>query len=437
MTELSFQQLDLNNTLLSVIDRLYFKEPTDIQRQAIPKILAGKSIVGQSQTGSGKTHAYLLPLLQQLDSTKNEVQMVITAPTRELAMQIMEEIKTITTLAAKTDEWRSRLIIGGMDRERMKRQLNTIPHIVVGTPGRILDMIHEGVLSIYTASSFVIDEADLMLDLHFIETMDELLVRSKKDVQILVFSATFSTPLQHFIRKYLSKPTHIQVDDGLAPDSMTHRLIERKHQDIVKKVMQITNMIQPYVAILFLNSKEAVDELAARLQQNGLQVGVLHGGLTSRERTRVVKDIIDLKYQYIVATDLASRGIDIKGTSHVINVELPKEVEFYIHRVGRTARAGLEGTAISFFTEEDIPLIEQLERKGIKFLYSDTKDGEWIESKRYNKRQLRKNIRTDLDQQAWRQVKKPKKVKPGYKKKMKRQQERAKQRLKKENRRKH
>src|SRR5699024_12844007 len=132
-----------------------------------------------------------------------------------------------------------------------------------------------------------------------------------------------------------------------------------------------------------------------------------------------------------------SRGIDIKGTSHVINVELPKEVEFYIHRVGRTARAGLEGTAISFFTEEDIPLIEQLERKGIKFLYSDTKDGEWIESKRYNKRQLRKNVRTDLDQQAWRQVKKPKKVKPGYKKKMKRQQERAKQRLKKENRRKH
>lgn len=437
MKDLTFKQLGLHDTLLSVVEQLYFKTPTEIQRQAIPQILAGKSIVGQSQTGSGKTHAYLLPLLEKLDPNVNEVQMVITAPTRELAMQIFEEIKTITTLAEKEEIWRSRLIVGGLDRERMKKQLSRVPHIVVGTPGRILDMINEGVLSIYSATSFVIDEADLMLDLHFIETMDELLVRSKKDVQLLVFSATFSTSLQHFIQKYLSKPNHIKIDNGLAPESMTHRLIDRKHQDIVQKVIQLSKVIQPYVAILFLNSKDAVDELAANLLQHGLNVGVLHGGLSSRERKRMVKDILDLKYQYIVATDLASRGIDIKGTSHVINVELPKEVEFYIHRVGRTARAGLEGTAISFYTESDTGLIQQLENQGITFVYSDIKDGEWIESKRYNKRQLRKNVTTELDQQAWRHVKKPKKVKPGYKKKMKKQQERVKQRLKREKQRKH
>lgn len=429
MKQLHFNELGLNEIMLKVIEKLYFKTPTHIQQQAIPHILSGKSMIGESQTGSGKTHAYLLPLLQQIDSTKNEVQIVITAPTRELAMQLIEEIKTVSSLAGKEDDWRARLIVGGADRERMKKQLATVPHIVVGTPGRILDMINEGVLSIYTAKSFVIDEADLMLDLNFIEIIDELLVRSKRNIQMLVFSATFPSSLNHFIKKYLNKPTHIKVENGLAPDSMTHRLIERKHQDVAEKIVELSKIIQPYVALLFTNSKEGADDLAKTLQQKGLNVGVLHGGLSSRERKRMVKAIIDLKYEYIVATDLASRGIDIKGASHVINVELPKEVDFYVHRVGRTARAGLEGTAISFYTEEDTALIEQLEKKGITFTYSDIKNGEWITTKRYNKRQLRKNVTTDLDKKAWKFVKKPKKVKPGYKKKMKKQQERAKKRL--------
>lgn len=429
MKQLHFNELGLNETMLAVVDKLYFKTPTHIQQQAIPHILSGKSMVGESQTGSGKTHAYLLPLLQQIDPSKNEVQIVITAPTRELAMQLMEEIKTVRSLAGKSEEWRSRLIVGGLDRERMKKQLATVPHIVVGTPGRILDMINENVLSIYTANSFVIDEADLMLDLNFIEVIDELLVRSKQDVQMLVFSATIPQPLHHFIKKYLRRPTHLKIENGLAPESMTHRLIEKKHQDVAEKIYQISQIIQPYVALLFTNSKEAADELAENLQQKGLNVGVLHGGLSSRERKRMVKAILELKYEYIVATDLASRGIDIKGASHVINVELPKEVDFYVHRVGRTARAGLEGTAISFYTEEDTALIEQLEKKGITFTYSDIKNGEWITTKRYNKRQLRKNVTTDIEKEAWKFVKKPKKVKPGYKKKMKRQQERAKRRL--------
>lgn len=437
MEEMKFNQLGLNDTLLAVVEKLYFKTPTAIQQQAIPQILDGKSIIGQSQTGSGKTHAYLLPLLNQIDETKKEVQMVITAPTRELAMQLFEEVKTITKLADKENVWKSRLIVGGLDRERMKRQLANTPHIVVGTPGRILDMINEGVLSIYSAHSFVIDEADLMLDLHFIETIDELLVRSKQDVQMLVFSATFPQQLHHFIKKYLANPIHINIENGLAPESMTHRLIERKHQDIADKIIALSKVIQPYVALLFTNSKEVANDLAASLQQKGLNVGVLHGGLTSRERSRMVKAITDLKYQYIVATDLASRGIDIKGASHVINVELPKEVDFYVHRVGRTARAGLEGTAISFYSENDIPLIEQLEKKGITFLYADIKNNEWIDSKRYNKRQLRKNVSTQIDQEAWRKVRKPKKVKPGYKKKMKKQQERVKRQLQKDKQRKH
>lgn len=435
MSEINFKQIGLNNTILNIVDKLYFQMPTEIQKEAIPAILNGKSIIGQSQTGSGKTHAYLLPLLNRIDESSQEVQIVITAPTRELSMQIYEEIKTMTTYANKEQVWISRLIVGGVDRQRMIKQLEKKPHIVVGTPGRILDMINEGALSIYSATSFVIDEADLMLDFRFIDTIDELLVRSKKDVQLLVFSATIPQQLQPFLKKYLAQPIHIKIENGISPEKMEHRLIEIKHQDIVNKIMDISEVIQPYVAILFTNSKESANELGDKLVEKGLNVGVLHGGLTSRERKRMVKAILDLRYQYIVATDLASRGIDIKGASHVINVELPKEVEFYIHRVGRTARAGLSGTAISFFKEEDTSLIERLEKNGITFTFSDVKNGEWIETNRFNKRQLRKNVSTKLDKEAWSRVKKPQKVKPGYKKKMKKQQERIKSRLKREGRR--
>lgn len=425
----NFNELNLKNDMLQVVERLYFSEPTEIQARAIPLILNGKSIVGQSQTGSGKTHAYLLPLMNEIREDKAETQIVITAPTRELAMQIHEEIREIIELTDKVGVWQSRLIVGGIDRQRMVKQLSNKPQIIVGTPGRILDMVNEGALSIYSATSFVIDEADLMLDFRFIDAIDQLLVKSKPKVQILVFSATIPQQLEHFLKKYLQNPTYIRVQSTLSPETMEHRLVERKHRDIAKYIMEISKITQPYVAILFTNSKDAADELAGTLKSKGLNVGVLHGGLTSRERKRVVNAIIDLQYQYIVATDLASRGIDIKGASHVINVELPKEVDFYVHRVGRTARAGLEGTAISFYTADDIPLIEELEKKGITFAYSDIKSGEWVDANRYNRREMRKNKTTEVDAEAWKRVRKPKKVKPGYKRKLKRDQQRIKKRL--------
>src|SRR5699024_6299117 len=172
-----------------------------------------------------------------------------------------EEIKTMTTIANKENVWTSRLLIGGLDRQRMMKQLERTPKIIVGTPGRSLDMVNEGVLSIYSATSCGGDEADLILDLRFIETIDELLVTCKEDIQVRIFSANIRTPSQHFIRKYLDKPTYIKNENGIAPQSMTHRLIDRKHGDIVQKIIGISNVIQPFVAILFTNSKESADEL--------------------------------------------------------------------------------------------------------------------------------------------------------------------------------
>ena len=429
MNKNDFNHFTLQPELQEVIRKLGFREPTEIQEKVIPEVLSGKSVIGQSRTGSGKTHAFLLPLFNQIDTNLEEVQFVITAPTRELATQLYDEVKKIIRFADKDQQCTTKLLIGGTDKQRMAEKLKHPPHIIVGTPGRILDLVKADAVSIYKAKSFVIDEADLMLDLGFINDVDQLLVRSKKDIQLLVFSATIPQRLQHFFKKYLINPVHVKIDDHFSPEAMEHHLIAAKHRDISDVIIALSKTIQPYLAIIFANSKEKANQLAASLQQRGMDAGVIHGGLTPRERKRVLKDIQSLRYQYVVATDLASRGIDIKGVSHVINAQLPKEEDFYIHRVGRTARAGMEGTAISLYTEEDWLLIDKLEQKGLTFTYFDVKDGEWQEAKPWNERKLRKKTTTNMDKEAWKQVRKTNKVKPGYKKKMKMQQESIKKRL--------
>ncbi|MFC4558835.1 DEAD/DEAH box helicase [Virgibacillus kekensis] len=433
----NFEQFGFRPVMTEVTEDLNFRKPTEIQQRVIPAILKGKSVIGQSHTGSGKTHAYLLPLFNQLDESRREVQVVITAPTRELATQIHEEVKKIIDFADKKQIWTSKLLVGGTDKQKAIEKLKVPPHVVVGTPGRILDMVKEDALSIYTTETFVIDEADLMLDLGFINDVDQLLVRAHRDVQLLVFSATIPQRLEHFFRKYLENPLHVKIDDALSPETMEHRLIPLKHRSEAEIIMEISKTIQPYLAIIFTNGKDLADDLAASLQQKGLDVGIIHGGLKPRERKRVLKEIQDLRYQYIVATDLASRGIDIKGVSHVINAQLPKEEDFYIHRVGRTARAGMEGTAISLYQDSDIKLIDKLEQKGLAFTYYDIRNGEWKEAKAWNERGLRTKTVSDADTEAWKKVRKTKKVKPGYKKKMKKQQENIKRQiLKKQNKRK-
>lgn len=429
MKEQSFNGFSFHPWMDDVVIKLKFNEPTEIQQQIIPEILKGESVIGQSRTGSGKTHAYLLPLFHQMDASTREVQFVITAPTRELASQIYTEVRKIIQYAEKEGEWIAKLLVGGTDKQKTIEKLKEPPHIVVGTPGRILDLITDNVLSIYSAKSFVIDEADLMVDLGFINDVDQILIRAKKEIQLLVFSATIPERLQPFLKKYLENPKFVKVNDYLSPETMEHKLIARKHRDEADIILEVSKIIQPYLAIIFTNGKQIANELADTLQERGLDVGIIHGGLPPRERKRVLKEIQNLRYQYVIATDLASRGIDIKGVSHVINAQLPKEEEFYIHRVGRTARAGMEGTAISIYEDDDINLIEKLEDKGLTFHYVDIRNGDWQEAKPWNTRKLRKKTTTNVDKEAWKQVRKAKKVKPGYKKKMKKQQESIKKQL--------
>ncbi|MBA2173574.1 DEAD/DEAH box helicase [Halobacillus locisalis] len=425
MSQHTFEQYAISPAVSKIVEGLGFKQPTPIQQQVLPAALRGESLIGQSHTGSGKTHAYLLSLLSQLDENIEDVQFVVTAPTRELAIQIHEEVKKAIQIAGKDQVWLSKLLIGGTDKQKMVDKLSsTPPHIVVGTPGRILDMVKEEAIDLYKAKAFVLDEADLMLDLGFIEDVDQILVRMDQEVQMLVFSATIPERLQPFLKKYLTNPTHIQIEDEKpSPESMEHRLVPLRHKDPADIIMDITKVIQPYLAIIFTNGKEHADQLADDLLSRGLKVGILHGGLSPRERKRMLKELQSLRYQYIVATDLASRGIDIQGVSHVINAQMPKEEEFYIHRVGRTARAGMQGTAINLYKDSDLPLIQKLEKKGLSFNFFEVKNGEWREVKSYNERQVRERPQSDLEKQARSMVRKPKKVKPGYKKKMKQQAE--------------
>ncbi|WP_087971695.1 DEAD/DEAH box helicase [Oceanobacillus rekensis] len=425
----NFDHFAFHPILKDIVGSLNFKQPTEIQEKVIPAILKGQSVIGQSRTGSGKTHAYLLPLFNQLDTNKQEVQFVITAPTRELATQIHDEVRKMIHYAERDGKWIAKLLVGGTDKQKMVDKLKTPPHIIVGTPGRILDLVNDNVLSIYSATSFVIDEADLMLDLGFINDVDQLLVKSKKDIQLMVFSATIPQRLEHFFKKYLENPLYVKIDEHFSPETMEHRLVARKHRNDADIIMDISKVIRPYLAIIFTNGKKQANELVESLQKRGLDVGLIHGGLAPRERKRALKEIQNLRYQYVVATDLASRGIDIKGVSHVINAQIPKEEEFYIHRVGRTARAGMEGTAISIYDEPDLKLIDKLEQKGLTFSYVEVKDGEWKEAKSWNTRKLRTKTTTNVEKEAWKQVQKTNKVKPGYKKKMKRQQESIKRQM--------
>ncbi|MBS4173557.1 DEAD/DEAH box helicase [Bacillus sp. FJAT-49736] len=430
MSENRFSIFHFKSFIEKAIHELGFNEPTEIQKKMIPNIMRGESAIGQSQTGTGKTHAYLLPIIHSIDVGKEEVQAVITAPTRELASQIYHEIQRITKWAEEDQgSINSRVFIGGTDKQRTIEKLKKQPHIIVGTPGRINDLIKEQALFVHTAKTLVVDEADLMLDMGFLFDVDQIAGRMPENLQMLVFSATIPEKIKPFLKKYMENPKYEHVQPKhISAENIDHILVPLKSREKSELLYQILDSINPYLAIVFTNTKLMADEVADKLAGKGLKVGKLHGDLTPRERTKVMKQIRNLDFQYIVATDLAARGIDIEGVSHVINYELPQDLDFYVHRAGRTARAGLSGIAITIFEPSDEDALNRLEKMGITFIQQDIHKGEWVTIGDRNKRSKRKKGVDEIENKARSMVKKPKKVKPGYKKKITRQVEQIKKR---------
>ncbi|WP_301107411.1 DEAD/DEAH box helicase [Sporosarcina sp.] len=411
--------------LREAIQKLGFEEPTPIQKEIIPLIMKNTSAIGQAHTGTGKSHSFLIPLVEKIDTEQDELQTVITAPTRELATQLHNELKKLID----GTEIKSAILIGGTDKKRSADRLRSTPHIIVGTPGRIQDMSETGALAIHTATHLVIDEADLAFDMGFIEDIDKFASRMPNKLNMYVFSATIPEKLKPFLAKYMNSPIHVQMDDKKPlTENMHYSLVPVRSMDKNKKLLHVMDAIQPYLAIIFTNTKQNADQLANYLSAHGFKPGRIHGDLTPRERTRMMKQVRDLEYQYIVATDLAARGIDIPGVSHVINFELPEDLEFFIHRVGRTARAGLGGTAITLYEPADEDAINRIEKLGIPFVHEDVKNGEWIEVKERQARKKRVREIDEIDKKADSFVRKPDKVKPGYKKKMAEEKEKFKKR---------
>ncbi|AYC29596.1 DEAD/DEAH box helicase [Paenisporosarcina cavernae] len=411
-----YTDYDFQPFLIKAIDQLGFSEPTPIQKEMIPLILKGKSAIGQSHTGTGKTHSFLIPIVEKIIADKQEVQAVITSPTRELATQIHVELLKLI----EGTEITSRLLIGGTDKKRAVDRLKVQPHIVVGTPGRIQDLVNDQALFVHTSPVLVVDEADLAFDLGFIKEIDQFASKMPEKLEMFVFSATIPEKLQPFLKKYMDSPVHIKIGDKKpVADGIDFSLVPTKSLSRKKKLLQVLEGINPYLCIIFANTRSNADSVADFLAENGFRVGRIHGDLNPRERTRMMKQVRDLEFQYIVATDLAARGIDIQGVSHVINYELPEDLEFFIHRVGRTARAGLTGQAITLYdpTEED--KIVQIEKMGIPFVHRDVKNGEWSEMKERHARKNRVKHENEFDAKAKSVVRKPKKVKPGYKRAMK------------------
>ncbi|MEC1155314.1 DEAD/DEAH box helicase [Cytobacillus horneckiae] len=429
MNETKFDKFNFKPFIINAVKQMGFYEPTEIQERLMPAVLKGESAIGQSQTGTGKTHSYVLPMLQKVNVSKQEVQAIITAPTRELATQIHQEVLKVTEHCAEGEEITARLYIGGTDKQRTIEKLKTQPQIVVGTPGRINDLIKEQALFVHTAPMLIVDEADLMLDMGFLEDVDQIASRMPEKLQMLVFSATIPEKLKPFLKKYMENPKYIQIEPKqVTAAKIEHRLLPSRHRNKVNLVHDALIQFNPYLAIVFTNTKKKADEVADGLMSKGLKVGRIHGDLNPRERKKMMKQIMDLEYQYIIATDLAARGIDIQGISHVINYELPTDLDFYIHRVGRTARAGHSGIALTIYTPSDEDALNRLDKMGVEFSHVDLNKGEWVELDDRNKRKNRQRQTDDTDKKAQSLVKKPKKVKPGYKRKMKWEMDKIKKR---------
>lgn len=418
-----FEQYDLQPYLIEAIKEIGFHEPTEIQKKVIPQVSKKRDLVGQSQTGSGKTHAFLLPLFNKIDPAKKEVQLVITAPSRELSEQLY---RAASQLAEHSPEEISvQQYIGGTDKSRQLEKLkNSQPHVAIGTPGRLLDMISSNALKTHTAPYMVVDEADMTLDMGFLDKVDQIASRLPENGQMLVFSATIPQKLEPFLKKYMQSPQFIEVENQkVISDTVENWLISTRGQNRINVIHEILTLGHPYLALIFANTKDRVDEIAEGLIERGLDVAVVHGGLTSRERRRVMREIQNLEYQFVVATDLAARGIDIEGVSHVINADVPQDLDFFVHRVGRTGRNKMQGIAITLYSPGEEKELETIEKMGITFEPKELKNGEVVDTYDRRRRQQRKGktVKDEFDPEIAGMVKKAKKkVKPGYKKKIER-----------------
>ena len=386
-----FSELGLPDTLLAAIETLGYERPSPIQAMSIPPALLGKDLVGLSATGSGKTAAFTLPALAKLDVKQAYPQVLILCPTRELAVQVCEEVHR---LGAKMTGLHATPVYGGAPIDRQLRALRSGAQLVVGTPGRLLDHLRRGSFDASRIKMAILDEADRMLDMGFKDEMDELLAALPADRQTLFFSATMNPGVSRLIQKFGNSPEIVEIQQkARTVSTVDQSYFEVRQRSKVEVLSRILDMNPPRLGIIFCNTKRSVDECTEDLVNRGYAADRLHGDITQQMRERVLKRFREGSVEILVATDVAARGLDIDEIDIVFNYDLPTDPEDYVHRIGRTGRAGRSGRAVSFVygreiyrmqsierytrsvvRRERIPTVEQVEGRRADLIFDDLKE---------------------------------------------------------------
>lgn len=358
---ISFKSLGLSDARVEQLEKLGFSDPTNIQTQAIPLLLQGHDLVGQSQTGTGKTAAYSLPLLEKIDLKNPSVQALILAPTRELAQQVAQAIYDFSG----DRKLHILTVCGGQSIERQIRSLERGVHIVVGTPGRVIDLLDRKKLILDQVRWVVLDEADEMLSMGFIDDVKKILKQAPANHQTTCFSATMPREIRELVNQFLHNPVTATVDQPQAAPTRIeqHVYMVPRGWTKLKALQPILEIEAPESAIIFVRTKQTAADLTSQLQEAGQSVDEYHGNLSQIQRERLVQRFRNGKIRLVVATDIAARGLDVEDMTHVINYDLPDNPETYIHRIGRTGRAGKTGTAISLVEPIDRRMLRQIERR--------------------------------------------------------------------------
>ena len=369
----SFKSLGVCDELIQALQKQGIKEPTPIQEQAIPVVFKGNDVIAKAQTGTGKTLAFLLPILQRVHTDVHQEQVLIIAPTRELVKQVSDEAKEIGTIL-NVDILP---LIGGKTIEAQLQQLGRRPQVILGTPGRLLDHAKRGSLHLDCIRRVVLDEADQMLHMGFLPDIENLISQTDANRQLLLFSATIPDKIRNLAKAYMSKPASVTAEGKhVTLESIDQRVYMMNPEEKTERLIKMIEEDNPFLAIVFCNKREGAVRLSYELTAAGLNIAEMHGDLTQGRRTQILRDFAKAKTQILVATDIAARGIDIEGITHVYNYDVPRDVDYYIHRIGRTGRAGNSGVAVTFATPQDESWLRHIERAIQATLTKYTKDGQ-------------------------------------------------------------
>jgi ATP-dependent RNA helicase DeaD len=354
-----FLSLGVTDKFVHILKTNGIVEPTAIQIKAIPAVLKGEDLIAQAQTGTGKTFAFILPILEKLESNSDFIQALIVTPTRELALQITSEVEK---LVSDLEGIEVLAVYGGQDVDKQLKKLKRSVQIVVGTPGRLLDHIGRGTIDFSQVSFLVLDEADQMLHIGFLKEVEEIIAETPYEKQTLLFSATMPSEIRSLAKKHMRNPQQIQIEKKQRPADTVKQIaihtIDRAKQ---ATLISLIETHRPYLAVIFCRTKRRVSKLYEVLKSKGFSCDELHGDLSQAKREQVMKRFRDGEVQLLVATDVAARGLDVEGVTHVFNYDIPLDPESYIHRIGRTGRAGMKGFAITLYSSKDRPLLDKIE----------------------------------------------------------------------------